>query len=713
MPFDPDEYLKKNDTGFDPDQYLKSQDPTSSFADEAPKRAWGSLLAPVAAVSEFADTYVGAPLRAGVKKAQDLSVEEQNQGTNWVPPKAFAFENVPEIAGAVAGQFGKDPTTAPTWGKLMGNYGVSEKPIPVPDLENFGNPNARFKEGKSSLADITGALVGTAADPTTYLPGPNFAKRAGQGLEMGVKGASAIADPALQKVTHQVFSIKPEVYNYYKKNQGRLKGMKWEGTGKIRDEMLDAADTVRNKVVVANLERKQAEKALNDGVKRIRKQLEPNAQVSPEHLDTIQNLIDKVDREKALQLDRLADAELDKLPIVGPKEDLQGIIMAEANQILDSNEVAGATKAKLENLAKKLDGIYGDYLSGRQIREWIQSLNPILDYKGDVGAIDSAYNAALKRIRKTAQDGLKKVGERETGNPSPYRKIMDEMHTRRSATEEIAELFGKEKSGVTNLQTLYKDANPAQRQLIERKLRNWADTNGYQQVNEMLDEIAKFRGEIDELDLAGPKAYENYQSELGPEVERFNNADLDLMERQNQAKQINRISQDSAHNLIDNIGQFHGGTPPNVDQLKALEEMSGKSFTQDIKDQGALLQFNVERPQGSRITTPMTLLGGGAAALSGDPAIGAALSGGAFLAGTAMDKRGGPIARFLIDKSMSAKQAMTGLAQKMQNPSPGFQKYASQLADIAAQRGTQGLVLYHQLLWNNDPEYRKAFAEEP
>lgn len=80
------------------------------------------------------------------------------------------------------------------------------------------------------------------------------------------------------------------------------------------------------------------------------------------------------------------------------------------------------------------------------------------------------------------------------------------------------------------------------------------------------------------------------------------------------------------------------------------------------------------------------------------------------LGGAAVDKMGGTIARGMIDTAMGSERLAKSIATKFANPSPKIMPYLK-VFDKAAEAGTKGVLLYHHLLWNNDPEYRKAFEE--
>lgn len=86
-------------------------DEQASFADQAAETAWSGLLKPLGSLPNAADTYVGAPIRAGLQ----ATIDERNRemGAGRVSP-VFS----PEPIEAAYKQFGEDPAKAPSWDKL-------------------------------------------------------------------------------------------------------------------------------------------------------------------------------------------------------------------------------------------------------------------------------------------------------------------------------------------------------------------------------------------------------------------------------------------------------------------------------------------------------------------------------------------------------------------------------------------------------------------
>lgn len=677
---------------------FSSPEPQPSFAQVASQRAWGTVGAPIAAASRVVDRFVGAPIRSAVDATLFPDIKNQEQGT----PLEEGIK-----------QFGRDPERAPSWSKIAEKAGLSpEKNISFPGIKNFGTPQSRFYETKISPADIGGAVAGTLTDPLTYLPGPNAVQRFGKFGQMATKQVgSNIVEPAVKLGIHSGLSIKPEVYNYYKKHFDRLKGKAYTGLDPVIDEVKDVVDSQKYKYDMAVKAKDEAEKDFSRQIKTLHKGLDTNAYVDVDWVSSIGHLIDKVDSGKLAELDKRAMEQLKKQNFIAPKRDIQQIIENEAKSILAGNPDTIAAKEKLLSLSRNLDQIYDEYIDGPMIRKWIQDLDQSLTFNPNRDASDALYQQKAKDIRYKVQEAMRSHGE-IPGEKSEYRKIMEEMSRKLALNKAMAGLFANDEKGIKTFQKLLKSNNPVLRQHVENTIRDWATENGYYQVNEILDELPELRADFASAKETPKDQFELYESVAPDQYDDLIQKQLAEMSEQDAYEGVKSLSEvGSIESTLKNVGQFHGGTAASREKLQNVSDIAGKDFAQEAQDQGNLLEFSKERPQGSRLATPGTIVGGLAGLVSQDPYVTAAAAGVGGLAGMAFDKRGGPIARGIIDASLSSRDAINRMFQKLQSPSPGFASYATKLSNVAAQRGTQAAVMYHQLMYNNDPEYRRALAE--
>jgi len=96
----------------------------------------------------------------------------------------------------------------------------------------------------------------------------------------------------------------------------------------------------------------------------------------------------------------------------------------------------------------------------------------------------------------------------------------------------------------------------------------------------------------------------------------------------------------------------------------------------------------------------------GAAQISGDPIVSVLTVGGAALLNKLARDRGPAFAAKTAD---TASKALQKIVQASKNP---VIQRSSGILGEAAKRGSQAVILYHNMLMNNDAEYRKAMSEE-
>lgn len=160
-------------------------------------------MKPVAVAGEFLDRTTGAPIRAGISAAQDVAESDLDLPT-WrqVPEGLAAFGK-----GAL-GQFGRDPSKAPTSKALFERAGLSGESKAAEESSDAYHPSyvpgfameaVRKGEGVSPAG-----LAGFALDVATPVPGAgqvaSFAKGAGKGgakvLGMAAEGGAKVIDAA-------------------------------------------------------------------------------------------------------------------------------------------------------------------------------------------------------------------------------------------------------------------------------------------------------------------------------------------------------------------------------------------------------------------------------------------------------------------------------------------------------------------------------------
>jgi hypothetical protein len=673
--------------------------------------AYQKIAAPLAAVSTALDPYVGAPMRAYLSSAVEEKKKEAEPG---MPTSFFAGISAKPFKAA-ARQFGEDPSQAPTWGQIAGKYGVpEEKTVTLPGIKDFGVPGrTRFEQTQYSPAELVGGVVGGALDPTVPVVGAGL-KAATMVPEALAKGALKYGvQKPIERFSKYAAGVPEDVIKYYKENYPRLKGQKYEGIAPLRTEMLEEAGKITKKHDDLIKESQAIQSQIKENIQK-HKNIIGEARPDLEHIKTIESLLEQ-DKKVQDFLSDQADEELGKLNIVVPRKEIEKMVRGELKGYLEATKVDAATANEIRDIADRLPTIFTDYINGPQLREWMQKISKLPKWNMPPGAYNSDLDRMVKNIRYKVSEGLKKAGEVD-GEPSPYRKIMDQMSARASASDELARYFTTDERGISTLQKLYNVSNEPAAQNIDSIIRNYAKTNEYPQLIEVLDELKRLRGEQRLVKGQG------YEAIMPQEFARQRELEPLIESAKKDVESISRMNEPGIENLIRDIGRPHQGKLYNQEQLANLEKLSGKDFSQKARDIGNLREFTLDRTRGSKRTTPGAIGGGIAGGVAGlmfdDPVMrGATIYAGKELGeryGQMMDVEGGVIARRLLDKAMDAENAQKVFFEKMKNPSGKFARYAQGINRMAkvSKIPAQGLIMYHQVLYNNDPEYRKALMEE-
>lgn len=159
----------------------------------------GGLMGGVQAVGEFFDKYTGAPTRKAIHEAQ--------MGRD--PISGFT------------GQFGEDPSLAPTGQDIAEKAGVPDTSLNV-GLTSYTNPKTGItvpirEEDAPTLQEAAGLGIDIAADPVNLIPGAVLAKpftkgaQGIRGIRRMIKGGEGVAEAgAKAKATAKVGPVTVE-----------------------------------------------------------------------------------------------------------------------------------------------------------------------------------------------------------------------------------------------------------------------------------------------------------------------------------------------------------------------------------------------------------------------------------------------------------------------------------------------------------------------
>jgi len=638
-------------------------------------RAYSTLLSPVAGVIDTVDSYIGAPLRAAGKAFQE-------------------DQSLHDVAMAAVNQFGEDTSKAPTTGELFAKAGVpSENNINFPTVKNPFSPTARFENKPTSVANLAGGVTGAILDPLNYVPGAKIASY--------LKGkAGKVGRKTAQTLAHTYTSVRPEDFNYYLDNHARLKGMKSEGTEGIRHDILGDVKAVDDELVNTDKAIVDEKLKLKNQAEEYKTSLDPKNLIEPNDVDSFHAALEN---DKFIQgkLSSAADAELGKVPITAPKETLLDIIDSEMQNFPGRSPAEQSERNTLQFIRDALKDKYTDYLDGAQLRDWMRVIREQTDYSRNKGEYTGRLDRSLQAITGKVSNSLK--------NTVPeYKNIMDEMSGRIKATEQIQpEFTGQDQTkGLRTLrQTQSKD--PGQREIIMKKLQDYAANNKYPELGEYVKKLDHARKMREELELQG------FDAPFDRTKQNISDLELQKSASAEKADSIRAFTPTGTENIINNLGMFHGGKDFSEEQLKNLEKLyPDRNYRQRIRDEGVLGSFNKERTTGARAALTLGGLGTAiGAATTGDPQVAAMIGGLGGTVGAGIDKFGGKVARAGIDAGMGIGETYKAIANKLKNPSPRMAPFVKTLQQ-GMRQGPKGLILSHHLLWNNDPEYRQAFSED-
>lgn len=686
------EYLRKKQGSIKP-----------SLGEQATAQAFGTLTKPLVAATEYVDRYLGAPYRAAYEKYQ----------------KGGGFGDVMD---AYIQQYGQPTEKAPTTAKLYENLGVSgEQTVPFASVKGLGTPYARFEQTKISPSEIAGGVTGFALDPTNLIPMKPIKGAAYFGPK-ALETAADLGEWGVKKGSRGFLGTGEPQYEYYKANRARLEqpGRVRESIEDIRNEMLADANKFRSETenLIAGQER--AESNLKEYGKKLQKDYDTRELIGPQQAEIVQEALEA---DKAVQgaLSKLADDELAKMKIPWPRKEVKIAIDEEIKKYTPNTREKAAVIDYLQDLKTRLNENYTKYMSGPQLRDWIR------DVRKSIESFKTGRNAGeyVDDLDKSLLSIQEYVSEKLKLQVPEYKKIVNEMSGRIEKSKLVQPKFRgiDESQGMRTLRRLMSN-DPQDAALVKTQLTEWAKNNNHPQAIKMLDEI-------DQLNQVRLQLQQNnynlrQAAEIGgkdTQIPLFQNIQQQVAELDNLEQLINEqkqalgefyiVNQSQTENFIKNIGAQKPSLA-NLERIEAFERATNKPYKQRIQDELFEQAMEADRRQQSSARTNVAGFLGAAGGMLGSMDPTTALVSGGLSAGFGhlTDKFGGVFARKLWEKSVPATEGMRNLSAKIKsgNINPKLKTYLEKL-DSAAARGAQGVVLYHHLLWNNDPEYRKAVME--
>jgi len=553
---------------------------------------------------------------------------------------------------------------------------------------------------------------------------------------------------------------KPETFERLEKRQAAGRGAE---TAPLQTEMLEVANYWRDAVDDYKSSIQSDREVLRDTLSEIKKTIKIGQTPTTDQVRAVQNVLEN---DKALygELSAIADKALDDVNITAPVQDVYNL----ADQIYKkmpkgTDESLDAAK-RIKIIRDQVMANYGrkGYLDGPTLRDWKREIEATINYPQISGKFNETYDRYAKELVGRLSEALKQTGAQE-GQKSIYAQTMDLMSDLSRTREQVMETFIKSGSPeVTGraLGKLMNEANPVQADAIRDLLKTYVQKKKIaretgQEITSgqpvTISERLSSQSQADEKMVEDLLQYAEQQratqrtpqSELAPDLMQQLEANKEFLRKaQKRLKKFPSITEASTKTVIEKLGRDATAEQLNYqNQVKALERArlamakeKGLSpeeiaqmvpFEQEAKDIMAEKEFLKGRPGGSVRTTPRTILGGVggvvASSVAGLDPLTSLLSGavtGELARRRAMklEVSGGKMAREKIAKEIATQKSLEALEKKIKDPeflakNEKIARKIQQIGEVTARNGVQMGIFTHQLLMQNDPEYRKAILE--
>lgn len=649
------------------------------------RKAGQAVLGAVGTAGEFIDRYTGAPIRAGIGKAMDYDSSKALQS-----PATSSLGS--EFIKGYSQQFGEPSEKAPSGKDILARAGV---PTTEYSTGLILDPY-KAKTLKVSPAGVGGAVLETVADPVAAfsLAGKTPARAAKAAYDIGGKAATE----ATALGGRVAFGIPQEQSRLFMQSP-------WEATKAAKEwpmERLEGQIVGDVSKIKGGLEEATEKKARLDAyLKDLYKQRQMDIKQKTVPLDVVRNVQGQMENEKAIlgSLSEQADDALAKSGVTFQRDHLIRLIdqigQKEGKYIVgdaasDAMAKLYRTKEKLQSLPQTLDGpLLRDVM--RQIRDDI-----------DFGMQSGEFNSRLNSMRKEFTGRVSNVLKDQVPE---YAKLMQEMQIRSQSLQKMSDMFGTEAKGIGALSTMQKGGGKSP--ILDETLREFGSITRNQYLPKILDEY--------QSDLALQKKMQrgDISRELFPkEAGDIDEATKALEAQRAKFESVRPITEARTQAVINQQQGPSGGRLYDRRALEALQQETGVPYNDIIQKSGAYRAFDKDATRGSRLTN-LGAIGGGAigtAALGGGvgTAIGTGV-GGAL--GFTADRLGGPALRYGITSAVGVKRTFEKALGFLADNPVFRSKYGQVFKESIDRGGYPAAQLYHNLLMNNDPEYRKYFEE--
>lgn len=605
--------------------------------------------------------------------------------------------------------------------------------------------------------------------PYKYLSkiGADIAQKSPTAQRLIAGARSRGAQKAARQFTVEEMKIPESTYEYVRKPETfeRLEKRREAGRGTetapLQAEMLEVAKYWRDAVDEYKFAIQSDREVLNDTVLEIKKAIKIGQTPTTEQVKVLERVLEN-DKELYGQLSKIADDALSKSNILVSTDDLYDIVDEIYQEMPQGTALSMSAAKKMKVIRDQIKKEFKGYLNGPMLRDWKQDIGKTIDYGYKSGEFNEVYDLYAKKLQKKINDALKKAGA-EAGEKTVYAEAMDLMSELSDTRSRIMKLFSGSEGFTTSNQFLKKlmdEANPVEADAIRNLLETYlqkkkiARETGKEITSGQpitLSEELISQSQLDEKAVEDLLEYAEQQravqrtpqSELAPVLRGKLRQSQELLQQgKKRLKDFPSVTEASTKTVIEKLGRDATAEQLNYqNQVKALERArlamakeKGLSpeeiaemvpFEQEAKDIMAEKEFLKGRPGGSVRTTPRTILGGVggivASSVAGLDPLTSLLSGavtGELARRRAMklEVSGGKMAREKIAKEIATQKSLEALEKKIKDPeflakNEKIARKIQQIGEVTARYGVPMAVFTHQLLMQNDPEYRKAILE--
>lgn len=614
------------------------------------------VLSGVGAISDFADKYTMAPIRAGAYRAMQGKPEE--------------------ALSAAYQQFGEDPTKAPSGKDIMAEAGLSTKEYPTQfTLNPYTGSEGKFKV---SPAGVAGAALETFADPVTFsgMAAGKVARAGLKGAEYALKGAGLAGEIATPKIAKLVARVPEESTRAFMQNPERITQNARKYTPEdIKDILDETVGEAKSKVIESTAE---AEK-LRSGLKQklLQKRQDLQRQTIPSNV--VNEIQGSLENQKSVlgELSVKADEALANSGKEFTKKGLLSLIDsigASAGPYVIGDARTNAVN-KLKATRERIEQSMPDFIPAKDMRDVLQQIRADIDFDLNAGEFNTDLNRMRKEFSARISENLKKF-------VPEYASYMDQMSQLSDSLGQMNKMFGSEKYPAKAYGTLQNLRKGGRQDIIDMIKRN-AELTKNQMLMGTLGQYQRDASLMNRFQRG-----EDLSKELFPEdLARLQ----DMEAKQKMAEDIYnpvarlRPGTDKTQSVVRRFGQ----PTASIEDARAIEEagkMANLNLSQILKDSAVYRDFGKDATAGSRNVKQFGLPG--------------------YIA----DRFGGPMIRGGIRGGVALKGGMEKVLNYLQTD-PNFAEKYGRFFKASAVGGMGLSSATHHLLLNNDPEYRKYFEE--